>query len=109
LILFNPLTSPTPKELTMARLITNGIVSQFLGNIVTLESWNDAWIFKGLTKFLEFQIGSNDDDDAELFVSELLQPTLRRNSFASKLPFTASEALSEEVARKGEKLPSFST
>jgi Peptidase family M1 domain len=104
LILFNPLTSPITKELTIARLITNGIVSQWLGNIVSLESWSDAWIFKGLSKFLEFQIRPNDDDSVELFASE---PTLRRHSFASEFPFTASEALSEEVARKGEKLQSF--
>lgn len=94
------------KEFSISKLITSGIVSQFLGNIVTFDSMNDNWVFKGLTKFLEYQIGIKGSTSLsdEMFVSEVLHPTLQLKSFSSELPFSADEALSDEVARKGEKL-----
>lgn len=100
LILFNPVMSPAIKEFSIAKLVTNGIVSQFLGNLVTLDSWNDAWIFKGLAKFLEYHFtGAN-----ELFISEVLHPTLQQQLFTAEFPFSVDAALSNEAVEKGEKL-----
>lgn len=104
LILFDPLVSPSTKLFTIAKRLTNGIVSQFLGNIVSLESWTDAWLFKGLTKFLEYRVSTAD----EMFIIEVLHPTLRKQSFPSTFPFTHDEALGEALAEKGEELQAFS-
>lgn len=61
-------------------MIATGLLSQFLGNIVTLTSHDDAWIFNGLTKFLQYKIAANNDDDFassdEIFTNEILHPTL---------------------------------
>lgn len=98
LILFNPLVSPMLKELTIARLITSGLVSQLFGNIVTFESFEEAWIFKGLSKFLEYHL----NEANEMFISEVLHPALHEQQFSSKFPFSVDDALSEAAAKKGE-------
>lgn len=103
-ILYNPLVSPLFKAFTLSKLITNGILSQYIGNAITFESWSDAWIFKGLSHFLAYEISGND----ELFISEVLHPTLQLQSFSSEFPFSADEALGDEVTEKGEKLRRFS-
>lgn len=93
----------------MRKLITRGIVSQFIGNLVSFESPSDAWIFKGLTKLFEYQFSADDEEElptTELFISEVLHPTLVK-SFSSEFPISADEALTEELAEKGEKLQSF--
>ena len=106
LILFNPDFSPSSKELIITKLITNGIVSQIFGNLVSLESWNDAWIFKGLSKFLEYEINRNEAEffADEMFISEVLHPTLQRQSFASDFPFSTDDALHRVVTEKGKKI-----
>lgn len=104
LIVFNPVVSPLLKEFSISKLITSGIVSQFLGNIVSLNSWNDAWIFKGLSKFLEYKINDDEFKANEMFISEVLHPTLHRPSYSSELPFSADDALSKELIEKGETL-----
>lgn len=104
LIVFNPAVSPLSKEFSISKLITSGMVSQFLGNIVSLNSWNDAWIFKGLSKFLEYEINDDEFKASEMFISEVLHPTLHRTSYSSELPFSADDALSQELIEKGEKL-----
>lgn len=106
LILFNPLVSPLSKELSIAQLITSGIVAQFLGNVVSFASWSDAWIFKGLSKFLEYHINA-DGATNEMFISEVLHPTLQRDTFPFEFPFTVDAALSEKVAEKGEEFFEF--
>jgi Peptidase family M1 domain len=105
-ILFNPLVSPSSKEFAISKLITNGIVAQFLGNLVSFNAWSDVWIFRGLTKFLEYYINVNDMDFAsnELFISEVLHPTLEQQFFPKEFPLSVDDALSKEVAEKGEKL-----
>jgi Peptidase family M1 domain len=97
--------SPSSKEFSIAKLITNGIVSQFFGNLVSFDAWSDVWIFKGLLKFLEYHINVNDADFAsnELFITEVLHPTLQQ-VFTGEFPFSVDDALSKEVAEKGEKL-----
>lgn len=109
LILFNPNVSPFSKAFSISKLITNGVVSQFLGNVVSLDSWSDAWIFKGLSKFLEYEIKTNDDEfeRSEMFISEVLHPTLHRRTFTLELPFSADDALNAELIEKGEKLQFF--
>ena len=104
LILFNPVVSPTIKEFSIAKLVTNGIVSQFLGNLVTFNTWNDAWIFKGISKFLEYHLNGANFASNELFISEVLHPTLRQQFFASEFPFSVDTALGNESAEKGKKL-----
>jgi hypothetical protein len=99
LILFNSAVSPAIKEFSISKLVANGIVSQFLGNLVTTDSWSDAWIFKGISKFLEYQI----NDANELFVSEVLHPTLQQQLFIA-FPYSVDAALGNEAAEKGEKL-----
>jgi hypothetical protein len=63
LILFNPAASPQTKEFSIRRVITAGLVSQFLGGVVSFASHNDAWIFDGIVKFLQYGITTGDDDD----------------------------------------------
>jgi hypothetical protein len=100
------MVSPATKEFSISKLITNGIVSQVLGSIVSFQSWRDSWIFQGLSKLLEYQIRSNDDNfnSTELFVSEVLHPILHQQFFTSPFPFTVTNALNEEVSKRGEKL-----
>lgn len=63
-------------------MIAAGLLSQFLGSIVTFASHDDAWIFNGLIKFLTYFIPATstiDDDFAtsqEIFINEILHPTL---------------------------------
>lgn len=104
LILFNPMVSPTVKEFSIAKIVTNGIVSQFLGNLVTFNTWNDAWIFKGISKFLEYHLNDAKFASNELFISEVLHPTLQQQFFASEFPFSVDAALANESAEKGKKL-----
>lgn len=105
MLLFNPAVSESLKEISITKLITSGIVSQYLGNLVTFESWNDAWIFKGLSRFLEFEINTGQEgfSSSDLFISEILHPVLKRQSFSFNLPPTTDDALSEEVAERGKK------
>lgn len=78
LILFNPVISPQTKEFSIRRMIATGLLSQFLGNVLTFASHNEAWIFNGLIKFLQYFITSNSSDDAsqKIFINEILHPTL---------------------------------
>lgn len=64
-------------------MIATGLLSQFLGNSVTLTSYDEGWIFNGLTMFLQYYVatttGGVDDDFAssqDLFTNEILHPTL---------------------------------
>lgn len=75
MILFNSVISPQTKEFSIRRLIAAGLLSQFLGNVVSLASHNDAWIFNGLNKFLQHFIATSDD---EIFIGEILHPTMHR-------------------------------
>lgn len=95
--------SPFSKDFTITKLITNAIVSQFLGNVASLESWSDAWIFKGLSKFLEYEINDAEFDADEMFISEVLHPTLHIQTFSSEFPFSADVALGREATEKGTK------
>lgn len=94
--------SPSSKEFSISKLITNGVVAQFLGNLVSFDTWSDVWIFKGLTKFLEYHININASN--ELFISEVLQPTLQQQLFTAEFPFSVDDALGKEASEKGEKL-----
>lgn len=82
MILFNPVISPQTKEFSIRRMIAAGLLSQFMGNVVSLASHNDAWIFNGLTKFLQYFIVTANDDDFstshEIFINEVLHPTMHR-------------------------------
>ena len=82
LILFNPVISPQTKEFSIRRMIAAGLLSQFMGNVVSLASHNDAWIFNGLTKFLQYFIAAANDDDIstshEIFINEVLHTTMHR-------------------------------
>lgn len=99
--------SSASKEFTIAKLITSGIVSQFLGNIVTFDSWSDTWISRGLSKFLEYHINDVEFEANEMFISEVLHPILQQQIFSSEYPFSVDAALSKEVAQKGEILRVF--
>lgn len=93
------------KAFSIKKLVASGIAAQYFGNSVSLESWNDAWIFKGLLKFMEYEINNESDDEfpsSELFISEVLHPTLQRKSIPSKFPLSADVAISKEVAERGE-------
>lgn len=104
LILFNPETSPAVKALQIRKLVASGIAEQYFGNLVSFESWSDVWIFKGLIKFFEYEL-NNEGEDAftsnELFISEVLHPTLRRKSIESEIPISADFAISKNVAARG--------
>jgi hypothetical protein len=98
LILFNPVISPQTKEFSIRRMIATGLLSQLLGNIVTLTSYDDAWIFNGLTKFLQYYIATttNDvDDDFSsseiIFTNEILLPTLYREGMLQYTPERSDE------------------
>lgn len=45
----------------------------------------------------------NDDEFAsdEMFISEVLHPTLQRQSFSSEIPFSPDDAIHSEVTQKG--------
>lgn len=93
MILFNPVISPQTKEFSIRRMIATGLLSQLLGNIVTLTSYDDAWIFNGLTKFLEYYIATTtndvDDDFASseiIFTNEILHPTLHHQGMLRYTP-----------------------
>lgn len=58
-------------------MIATGLLSQFLGNVVTLASYDDAWIFNGLTKFLQYFIATTTNSmETQIFTTEVLHPTL---------------------------------
>lgn len=62
-------------------MIAAGLLSQYMGNVVSLASYNDAWIFNGLTKFLQYFIAANNDEysaSQEIFIKEVLHPTMHR-------------------------------
>lgn len=105
MIIFNPTTSPAVKEFSIRKLVAGGIASQYFGNSVSIASWGDAWIFKGLVKFLEYEINNESDNEfpsSELFISEVFHPTLQRKSLPSKFPLSTEVAISKEVAERGE-------
>lgn len=104
LILFDPLVSPTSKHFAISKRLTRGVVSQLLGNWVSFALWEDSWLFSGLTKFLEYQINEANYTADNMFVSEVLHPTLHVESYTSEFPISVDEALSEALAEKGEKL-----
>lgn len=103
LVLFDPLVSPFSKEFQIAKLVTSGIVSQYLGNLASLDSWNDAWIFRGLSKFLSYEIHRDDEDfvSDEMFISDVLHPILHRQSYPAAFPSSAEDATSKEAVEKG--------
>ncbi|CRL04603.1 CLUMA_CG017671, isoform A [Clunio marinus] len=92
-ILFNPLISADIKTFTISKYVTNSIVSQFLGNIVSVDSQSDVWIFNGLITFLEYLINISDFESNEMFISEVLHPTLDSS-------FSVFNALNVENAEK---------
>ncbi|KAG5681338.1 hypothetical protein PVAND_010783 [Polypedilum vanderplanki] len=98
LILFNPAISPQTKEFSIHRMITAGLVSQYLTNIVSFASYNDGWIFNGIIKFLEYYIRASDSstDNSDNFRWQKVQ--FINDVLADAITTTKNERVTERAA-----------
>jgi len=93
------------KRHSISRALSNTLVAQYLGSLISFVSNEDVWLFSGLAKFLEYYIHRSSEYDSvlfrQLFINDVLHPTLWRNSITEEFPFSVDDALSAAVEAKG--------
>lgn len=65
-------------------MVTNNLISQYFGNVITLDTFDNIWLFRGLAKFMEYQLINKQ----KMFTTEVLQATLSAASYADDESFS---------------------
>ena len=84
LVLFDPLTSTDMKVYDITKLVTNNLISQYFGNVITLDTFDNIWLFRGLAKFMEYQLINK----YNMFTAEVIQATLSAVNFSNDGSFS---------------------
>lgn len=72
------------KVYDITKLVTNNLISQYFGNVITLDTFDNIWLFRGLAKFMEYQLINK----YNMFTAEVIQATLSAVNFSNDGSFS---------------------
>ncbi|KAH9368197.1 hypothetical protein HPB48_010622 [Haemaphysalis longicornis] len=99
---FRSRETPFQMKVESLRVITNKIIQQWIGNLVTVAWWDDVWLKEGLSRYIMYTAASRVDPQAEISMTVLASDThlaMEFDGFNTSLPLSRPLNKSADISR----------